>query len=316
MKLLACILNRIALVRADRLPDGTCCTEAYLLRRGVLSQAGPADIKGLPVLVLVFGSGVVTKPDGAQIVARIRADEKTFVWNSCGGNTSFMRREHLSGVRAELATRSIVPVRLFCADERSDLEVVAIACARQFSESLHWKQLINISEESSAVVQALVRRAALPVLGVFLSLLAANTLLSSRLDLRRGLLQAEFAARERAESESASSDAGLRKLLEAFGGRPVPCRSIVCDRIARAVPEKVKLAALEIEPLIKRFEAGKPLQRREGMAAVRGNAPTAAEISLFVQRLTESAYCREVRLVSVEKSREANDLVFRIELKL
>jgi len=90
----------------------------------------------------------------------------------------------------------------------------------------------------------------------------------------------------------------------------------VCDRIAGAVPERVVLTQLAVEPLTKRFEARKPLQRREGVVAVSGAAPDADDVSAFVQRLSELTCCRDVRLTHVEKERDGGRLTFRIEAAL
>ena len=170
--------------------------------------------------------------------------------------------------------------------------------------------------EVQAAAQAVVRRAALPVLGLLLCLLTANALLSPRMNARRQALKAELAARERSASNAASSGSRQRELLAEFSKRPVAQRAVVCDRIAGAVPERVVLTQLAVEPLTKRFEARKPLQRREGIVVVSGAAPDADDVSAFVQRLSELTCCRDVRLTHVEKERDGGRLTFRIETAL
>ena len=82
------------------------------------------------------------------------------------------------------------------------------------------------------------------------------------------------------------------------------------------MPERVVLTLLALEPLTKRFEAEKPLQRQERTVVVAGTAPAAGDVSAFVERLTAARCCRTVRLTHVEREREAERLTFRIELGL
>ena len=161
-----------------------------------------------------------------------------------------------------------------------------------------------------------MRRAALPVLGLFLCLLAVNAAIAPSLNTRRQTLQKELSARERTASTAADATDRQRTLLAEFSARPAASRAVVCDRIAEAVPAQVVLTRLAVEPLTMRFEAGKPLQRQERTAVVAGTAPAAGDVSTFVERLAGAACCRTVRLTNVERERDAERLVFRIEIGL
>lgn len=316
MKLLTHILNRIAFVRTEFAPDGSFRTQVFLWRRGGLAPAERAVAKNTPVVVVACGHGVVTKPDGAELVARVKADAGTFLWSAADGQASFVRRERLQGVLAELTGAGIVPVAVYCADAAADFGQTAGILARQFRDTLGWRMLLRLTPEASAVSQALVRRLGFPVLGLFLLLLAANAAFSPQLNARRQALQTELAARERTASGAASADVRQRKLLAEFAAGSGVARALFCDRIGGAVPARVVLTALDVEPLAKRFEAGKPLQCRGNTAVISGTAPAAADISDFVQRLAGTGYCRDVRLTHVEKERDGDRLAFRIETAL
>ena len=132
----------------------------------------------------------------------------------------------------------------------------------------------------------------------------------------RQTLQKELSARERTASTAADATDRQRALLAEFSARPAVSRAVVCDRIAEAVPAQVVLTRLAVEPLTKRFEAGKPLQRQERTAVVAGTAPAAGDVSTFVERLAGAACCRTVRLTNVERERDAERLAFRIEIGL
>lgn len=226
-------------------------------RSGILSPTGRATAKNALAVLVVCGQGVVTKPEGCQVVARVEADPETFLWSSAGGATSFVRRERLQSVLAVLAAEGCVPVAVYCTDAAADFGQAAGVYARQLGDTLGWRMLVRLTPEASAVAQALVRRLGFQVLGLCLLLLAANAMLAPRLNARRQTLQAALAARERTASGAASADARQRELLARFSaGSGVP-RSLLCDRVGGAVPERVVLTALDVEPLTGRFEAGK-----------------------------------------------------------
>ena len=58
------------------------------------------------------------------------------------------------------------------------------------------------------------------------------------------------------------------------------------------------------------------MQCRENTVVIRGVAPAAADISACVQRLSQTGYCRGVRLAGVERERDGDRLSFRIETAL
>lgn len=316
MKLLSRILNRIAFIRVEYVSDGSCRTEVFTWQSGGIIPAERSAAKNALTAVIACGHGVVTKSDGSQITARVKADPETFLWSSSGGMISFIRRERLGALTEELSAEGIVPVRIFCADAGADFSEMAGTFARQLFDDQHWKSLLRLVPESSAVLQALVRRMALPVLGVFLCLLVANAVFFPRVNARRQVLQTAIDARERSASTAASVGAGQRELLAEFAVSSGTPRAVLCDRIAGVVPERVVLTQLAVEPLTKRFEARKPLQRLEGRVVVSGTAPAVSDVSAFVQQLSELARCRDVRLTHVEKERDGDRLTFRIETTL
>jgi len=267
-----------------------------------------AVAKGVAV-VTISGHGTVVKPADSQLAARVRDDGATFLWSERDGQIAFMRRERLQEVLAELSDAGIRPQHI-------EVGIPPAAVVREFFAELGWRQLLRPTAEGSSLAQAVVRRLALPVLGLFLCLLAANAAVAPSLGTRRRILQAELSARERTASTAADVTDRQRTLLAEFSARPAASRAVVCDRIAEAVPAQVVLTRLAVEPLTKRFEAGKPLQRQERTAVVAGTAPAAGDVSAFVERLTETACCRTVRLTNVERERDAERLAFRIEIGL
>ena len=230
-----------------------------------------AVAKGVAV-VTVSGHGTIVKPADSQLAARVRDDRATFLWREHDGRIAFVRRERLQGVLTELSEAGIHPQRI-------EVSAPPDAAARELLAGLGWRQLLRPTAEGSSLAQAVVRRAALPVLGLFLCLLAANAAVAPSLNTRRQTLQKELSARERTASTAADATDRQRTLLAEFSARPAVSRAVVCDRIAEAVPAQVVLTRLAVEPLTKRFEAGKPLQRQERTAVVAGTAPAAGDVS-------------------------------------
>lgn len=314
MMLLSRLLGRIFFLRAEFALDGNLQTDLFLWTGNTLVPAACPIAKGGLVAVVICGHGVVTKSDDTEITARVKNDPGTFLWSSSGGFTSFVRRDRLSVVNAELSIRNLRPMRLFCADAAADLESVTNGFAAELLAGLRWRWLLRPTEESSGVVQLLVQRVRLPVLGLFLSLLIANVLLAPRFNTRRQLLQAEVEAREHSVLDAATIGAQQQKLLAQFA-TPTFSRAMLCDHIAASVPLKVVLTALDVDPLVKRFEGGKPIERRDGVTILCGTAPTASDVSEFMQRLTAATIGCEVRLSGVRREHDNDLLNFQIEIQ-
>ena len=311
MKLLQHLLSSVRVLEVVLTSDSHtiaawCCRAD---RTAEQTAYDPAAVAKEVVLVTVTGHGTLSKPAASQLAARVRDDGATFLWSERDGRIAFVRRERLQGVLAELSEAGIHPQVVFVA-------LAPDAAVARWREGFRWRQLLRPTAEGSSLAQAVVRRAALPVLGLFLCLLAANAVVAPSLGTRRQTLQAELSARERSVSTAADATDRQRTLLAEFSARPAASRAVVCDRIAEAVPAQVVLTRLAVEPLTKRFEAGKPLQRQELTAVVAGTAPAAGDVSTFVERLAGVACCRTVRLTNVERERDAERLAFRIEIGL
>ncbi len=267
------------------------------------------------VAVVVCGHGVITKPADGDIARRVEADEDTFLSSRSGDDVSFFRRERMSSLESDLALRGIVPADRFCTAKAADIPAAAAIYAERVRTATSPRRLLRPSDTSSAVLQACTRRIYIPVLCVWLSLLSANAFISAKLNSERERLRGELSAREHRESRRTADNESERSLIRAFSERPSVPRAVVCDRIAAAVPEPIRLRSIGVEPLVKRFEAGKPLLRRENNVTVIGSAPSSAAVSEFVARLSASGVFRSVNLASIERERNSSTLDFEIDLE-
>ena len=311
MKLLQHLLSSVRVLEVVLTSDSHTIA-AWRCRAGRTAEQtayDPAAVAKEVVLVTVTGHGTLSKPAASELAARVRSDEETFLWNDHDDLISFVRRERVQSVLEELAAANIHPQRISVA-------VTPDAAAQTFFATLRWRSLLHPTVEASALMQCIARRLALPVLGIFLCLLVVNAVVSPSLGRRCQSLQTELAARERSASAQADVTARQQTLAAEFAATAPTSRALLCDRIAAAVPQKIVLTQLSVEPLTKRFEAAKPLQRKEHFAVVNGMAATADDISDFVERLSTERCFRAVHLANVERERDGDRLHFRIEMTL
>ena len=268
------------------------------------------------VAVVICGHGVITKPLASDVARRVEADSRTFLSSREGDAVSFFRRDRMSALESDLAARGIVPVGLFCTALSADMPAVAAVCAERIRSVMDRRQLLRPTDRSSAVLQAFVRRIYIPVLALLLLSLSANAVLSPVFAAERESLLRDRASRERIAGSRAVDNERERTLIRAFALRPDVSRAVICDRIAASVPGPVRLHSIAVEPAAGRFEATRPLQRRENMAEVTGSAPSSDAVAEFVSALSENSAFGPVVLSSIGRDRNSAWLNFRIDIVL
>lgn len=285
----------------------------------VFRQRGRADLAQASrsvVIVVVCGRGVVSKPYESEVARRVVADNATFLSSRMGERVSFVRRDRLLRLAADLKERNIIPVGWFCMDTATEIPVMADGMTAELRNSFRWVDLLKPTTESSAVLQAFFRRVYMPVLVLVLIVLAVNAVMSSRLNVQREQLRSQLAVRDEYEQRRLAENESQRAMLRAFANRPKVSRAVVCDHIAAVVPEKIRLISVEVDPLTGRLEAGKKLRCNENAVVVTGEASTSATVSTFVAALSEDEVFHTVRLSSIERRRDGNSVTFQIDLKL
>lgn len=265
--------------------------------------------------VTICGHGVITKPAVSDIAHRVESDSDTFLSSRSGDTVSFFRRDRMSALEADIASRGIVPFGWFCTAAVADMPAVAAICTSRIRAAMNWR-LLRPSDEGSAVLQVVVRRIYIPVLVLLLLLLSANAFLSPKLNAECERLRSNLAVRERIDSRRIADNEGEQALIRSCAVRPEISRALLCDRIAASVPEHICLLSIGLEPPVGRFEVGKPLQQRENMAEVTGSAPSSDDVSEFVSVLSENSVFGSVVLSSIERERNSASLNFRIDIEL
>lgn len=269
-----------------------------------------SELRTKQVVVLVIsGYGVISKPTDSEQAIRIRNDAGTFVWTEYKGILSFVRRERLGSLYEKLAEWQIFPQGVYIA---LSIEQAVM----QYIDSLGWRSLIRLTNEGSALAQVVTRRIKLPVLCFFLALLTINVFIESSINDRRQSLQSDIALLKRATSGAVSTNMRQRQLLDNFIESRSIAGSVLCDRIAAALPEDIILQKLEVEPPDMRIEAGKPLERKIGYVLIHGTAPGPSQISAFTEKLSNQRLLHDLRLITVDRNPGEKQLSFKIEARL
>lgn len=272
------------------------------------------ELAKAPVVIAVSGKGVITKEVSAgNIAATVTSEPEKFVWTAEGGRISFMRRERLGVLFRELENAGIIPFAVECLPD-DGVENLS-AAARFYSSEFRWKRVLKPSAEGSQLALLIAKRIRLPVLGIMLSMLAANFAVSPK--VRNGFMSAnaELNALRKSTSTAASVNDRREAAVEQFSHR-LPYRfGWLADRIGGCVPEKTVLGQLAISPVVKNVEAGKPVQQRERIVVVSGETVDPESVASFVRSLGELGIGM-VKLASVEQDRDRGLQTFIIEIEL
>lgn len=283
-----------------------CC------RHGKVAEGPPYRhdlFVGKLLVITILGHGTITKPISSELVKRIQSDPETFISSLQNDRFSFVRRDRLRPLFADLVANEIYPQRILVSETPTD-------AARIVQSSIDWKSFIRPTNENSALAQALIRRIRIPILVFFFFILVINMLFAPSLNKQHQELLTTVGIHEQKKARYSSINTRQRELLEPFNVKPAIRRSIICDRIASAVPQKIVLTALQVEPLKKQPKQGTQLERSPNMVFVCGVASDAREISRFVENLSIQKEWRDVRLTAIEQGRNNRELSFRIEIAL
>lgn len=312
MNLLRYIFGCVAVVDIRFLPDGTTDKRVFLCRRN-----GDAPLSEEPLNVLAkryatvavcSGAGVISRPlRGDAVEARIKSDGGEFVWNETDNGISFMRRDAFAAAMPTMNDDAVLQ-RTYC-------DLPPTEAARRFRESVVWRDVFRIDDSGSALCLSIAKRAMLPVLMTYLVAVAAGTVLRSRYDSRGQALQAELVSLDAAQRSASASSAEYDRMADAFARRLPMKYSIMCDRIGAGVPNGIRLTALDIEPLSKRYKIGETLKRTERLVALTGKCSEPSSVVALTDYLSEQRLFAGVELRSITRTRDG-DMEFKIEMRL
>ncbi len=257
-----------------------------------------------PVVMIVSGKGVITKDASAAIAETVTSDPATFIWTISGDKISFMRRDQL----AEVAQGDALYVE--CVSEITDDTLAGVA-GRFRTEYLSWRRVLAEHVLASLVSRLLL----LPVLGILFAVLMVNFAVSARVNDSYREAGAQLKALRKTSSANAETDERRQAAIEEFSHRITHDTDRLSDLIAASVPKKITLDELNIAPVLKTPEKGKPVTQSENMIIIRGVSSASEAITEFTEALAELRL-GTVRLTSLLRDRERTTLMFRIEITL
>lgn len=326
MKVLARILDKTTLLWA-RFTDGgeaecvmiDCTLGKSGIGLGERKAVGDflplkSELSRRPLIVAVSGKGVITKPVSDETVTAVMAAPDKFIRSVNGGSISFMRRSQIDGILEKLNDAGVVPAAVECLPSDEDSSLIA-ACRRFYDERLKWRNILKPSAEGSALAMMAAKRIQLPIFGIIFCLLAANFVVSPQVRNEYNSSVAELEALRKSAATAASTGGRKQAAIEGFLKRPPYRPSVLSDRIGAAVPDRVTLTELNIYPVLKTIEAGKPVQQRERIVTIRGESPDSEAIARFAASLGDLGI-GTVKLSDVSRDKDRALLTFVIEIGL
>ena len=274
----------------------------------VITEQRPFN-HSVPLLLYVCGYGVIHKP--ALQAAQILADQEKFLSTlQNDGTVCFVRRSQI-GPLLEWLGNSLLHIG--CVSNEHDI----VSLGKEYYTShVNVKALLRADTVGSQLSVQLYKKAKLPVLIAILGMLLVNFAISGAVEKKYNeggaLLIALQNAKGRQDERSKQEHDMLREL-----DRGVRLGfAYLSDCIGSAVPESVVLHNLSIQPPVRRIEEGRPFHIALSKIVIKGETMNATEVSLFVSRLRGIERAREVKIISVEQSREGQAVRFVIEIEV
>jgi Tfp pilus assembly protein PilN len=257
-------------------------------------------------LVLVSGHGVITKK-AADVAERVMTAASGFVWTQDGDNVSFVRAEQLHTLGEVLAGKKILGIR--CTDGRTD-DVVE----RFFREQANFRAMLRPSAEGSALAQAAAARWKSPILCIVFLALVINMVVAPRVRERNEAAQSELQVLRKSAGQADEATRRRQEMLAEYSGTLPRRISVLCDRVASAVPVGVTLTSLAVQPLSGSLNNNRKAEFAAGRIEIAGQAKIPQQVSKYIASLTALEIARQVQLVSMEREEEAFDFIIALEL--
>jgi|GEM_PF-432477 len=299
-------------------------------------------VKKSLLVVAVGGYGVISKEIAAspEIAAKVREDEGHYLWSESEGVITFVRAQQLEKFFAELDSAGVHRLGTLlvaggganvCAENGTASACEARREARSpspidehtlrlaeefFARNATFKKAFTPSEIGSLVATALFHRIKLSVLGIVLLALVANTMLSSGVRARYNVTSARLERLKESSEHDKELSQGRRQAMAEFSKGIGYRYAVLCDRVARAMPPRITLTQLAIQPLEKKIEEGRKPQIEERAIVVSGTSPDPESISSYVSALQKQSFVNKVKLTSIEQNRDDPSVGFTITIEI
>jgi Tfp pilus assembly protein PilN len=273
----------------------------------------------IPIVILLKGYGIITKNCDANkdIISRVTADKKQFLWNfDYQGHISFVRNEQVINVLQKIKKGQHRIISIECLSNDATDRTIENRIKQISKESFSIRNIAKPSIYSSRLAMMLFQKIKLPVLILILLLLVANTFISKNVSERYmqsnsklTILQKQHGQIHNITQQKQQAIAGYNKSL------PVKI-AFVYDRIAIITPEQITLSELAVQPLSKPFELGKYPKLQENKIYISGFTKNYASISEYIAKLEKETFIKKLTLTSVVQDNKTGVFSFKIGIDL
>ncbi len=265
--------------------------------------------KPYPTLLYVCGYGVLTKQK--EQIDKIITDKNKFLFSQQpDGSISFVKRSQVDSLSEKFHTPLL---GLGCAKNPS----AAIELGKkEYEDTLRFRKLFRLDKTGDLLAALIYERMKWPVLIIALILVAINFIVRGPLEKKYNENHALLVVMQKEKGRKKDLSEQQKELLQEFSSGIHARFASLADKVAQCVPEHILLHELSIQPLSQPLEEREALRIEPFTLLVRGDSPQTSDISRFVSNLREIEEVNELKIISVEQSRDGRLLNFEIKIKL
>ena len=265
--------------------------------------------KQYPTLLYVCGYGVLTKQK--EQIDKIITDKNKFLFSQQqDGSISFVKKSQIDSLSEKFHTPLL---GLGCAKDPS--EAIELG-KKEYEDTLRFRKLFRLDKTGDLLAALIYERMKWPVLIIALILVAINFIVRGPLEKKYNENHALLVVMQKEKGRKKDLSEQQKELLQEFSSGIHARFASLADKVAQCVPEHILLHELSIQPLSQPLEEREALRIEPFTLLVRGDSPQTSDISRFVSNLREIEEVNELKIISVEQSRDGRLLNFEIKIKL
>lgn len=265
--------------------------------------------KPYPTLLYVCGYGVLTKQK--EQIDKIITDKNKFLFSQQqNGSISFVKKSQIDSLSEKFHTPLL---GLGCAKDPS--EAIELG-KKEYEDTLRFRKLFRLDKTGDLLAALIYERMKWPVLIIALILVAINFIVRGPLEKKYNENHALLVVMQKEKGRKKDLSEQQKELLQEFSSGIHARFASLADKVAQCVPEHILLHELSIQPLSQPLEEREALRIEPFTLLVRGDSPQTSDISRFVSNLREIEEVNELKIISVEQSRDGRLLNFEIKIKL
>lgn len=279
------------------------------------------EAKGMPLFIAYAGFGIISKnvEANSEIVQKIKNDTDSFVWDETATEITFLRRERIDKVVEKYQLDKNIPLAVFCfagltpsAFQDAALDRSSACC----KDAVNLPTMLKPSQRGSVLCRLIASKFKWPVFAVLLLLLVVNLFADRSIRSEYNSSQVRLGQLEKKRGREDQVAARNKQMFAEFNQKLPFEFSWLCDRAGIVLPEGITLTLIVIQPVKKALENGKKPVVEHNRMIIKGLAPEAEDITYYMSALGKLIRSANVKLTSVERTREADRLDFAISIDL